>query len=71
MARGEKNQRLTVSAYQPGGRRGAVLSNYSNELPAAVESAILYEVDLFMTIPTAHIHLAPSVFEKANTRDFL
>jgi hypothetical protein len=33
----------------------ALLPDHRHELPAAVESAILYEVDLFMTTLTVHV----------------
>ena len=51
--------------------RLAILPNHWNKLPAAVESAILYEVHLFMPIPTVPVRRAPSVFEKADTRGFM
>jgi hypothetical protein len=38
-------------------------------LPAVVESAILYEVDLLMTVLTDHVLSVPSVCEAADTRN--
>lgn len=49
----------------------AILPNHRNELPAAVESAILYEADLFMPMPTVHVRRPRPVFEGADTGDFM
>ena len=61
---------LSIDEHEPWIRL-SILPHYSNELPAAVKSAILFEVDLFMTIPAVHIRLAPSVFEWADVRNFM
>lgn len=50
--------------------RLAILAGYGDELPRAVESAILYEVDLLMTNPTVYVLRSASICERAHVRDF-
>ena len=50
--------------------RLAILAGYGDELPRAVESAILYEVDLLMTNPTVYDLRSASICERAHVRDF-
>jgi hypothetical protein len=60
---------LTVNEYESGVGL-TILSHNRNELPAAPESAILYEANLLMTILIVHVLRATAVFETADARDF-
>lgn len=48
----------------------AILPDNRHELPAVAESAILYEVDLLMTILTVHVLRAPSACEADDAQWF-
>lgn len=50
-------------------RRACHSSAHRDELPAVAKSAILYEVDLLMTVHNVHVLRAPSVCETADAHD--
>ncbi len=57
--------RFTIDEEEP--RVGlAILSDDTDELPSVANSAILYKVDLRMTVHIVHVLRTPSIFEMAD-----